>query len=255
MEEMKWSFVLAAGLALQAVAQQQKPPDNQAPVPTARPGSQRVFVLKYADPLAMADVLRVFGASVVANQEIHAVAVASAFPDVLASVDDAINRLDTPASAPQNIELTAYYVIGGNTNSPLGSPLPKDLESIATELTSTSALKAYRLLDALTIRMRGGQGAETAGSAGTVAANSPVIVTGLRVRTATVSADGASVRIDRLNAGVKLPVAAGGGQYTTSNLNFDADLDVKAGQRIVAGRVGLTKDQSLFLVLGARIAK
>src|SRR5690348_4775542 len=256
---MKGTWLLA-GLMLHLAAQPQqpqKPPDTQAPAPTAaaRGGAQRVFILKYADPFAMADVLRVFGASVVANQEVHAVAVASAFPDVLASVDDAITRLDIPSSAPQNIELTAYYVIGGNTNSPLGTPLPKDLDSLATELSSTSALKNYRLLDALTIRMRAGQGADTAGSAGPVAANSPMIVTDLRVRTATISADGATVRLDRLNADVKLPVAAGGGQYTTSNLNFDADLDLKAGQRIIAGRVGMTKDQALFLVLDARIAK
>ncbi len=253
--EMKRSFVLAAALALPLAAQPQKPPDNPTPAPAGRPGAQRVFILKYADPLTMADMLRVFGVMVVANPETHAVAVATTFPDVLTSVDDAVNRLDVPTSAPQNIELTAYYVIGGNTNSPLGSPLPKDLESLATELAGTSALKNYRLLDALTIRMRAGQGADTVGSAGQVATGSPVIVTDLRVRAATVSADGASVRIDRLNAGVKLPVTAGGGQYTTSQLNFDADLDIKAGQRVVAGRVGMTKDQSLFVVLTARIAK
>jgi len=245
--------MLAVALALPIPAQPQKPPDGQAP--PGRPGAQRVFVLKYADPLAMADVLRVFGVTVVANPEIHAVAVASTFPDVIASVDDAINRLDVPASAPQNIELTAYYVIAANANMPLGSALPKDLESIATELTTTAAFRNYRLLDALTIRMRAGQGAETAGSAGPVAAGSPSIVTDLRVRTATVSADGASVRLDRLSGGVKLPVAASGGQYSISDLNFNADLDVKAGQRIVAGRVGMNRDQALFLVLAARIAK
>jgi len=133
-------FVLAAALALQLTAQPQKPPDNQTPAPAGRPGAQRVFILKYADPLTMADMLRVFGVMVVANPETHAVAVATTFPDVLTSVDDAINRLDVPTSAPQNIELTAYYVIGGNTNSPLGSPLPKDLESLATELASTAAV-------------------------------------------------------------------------------------------------------------------
>jgi hypothetical protein len=250
---MKGTLFLAAGLALQLVAQPPKPADNQAAAP--KPGAQRVFILKYADPLTMADMLRVFGVMVVANPETHAVAVATTFPDVLNSVDDAINRLDVPTSAPQNIELTAHYIIGGNTNTPLGTPLPKDLESTATELATTSALKNFRLLDALTIRMRAGQGADTAGSAGQVATGSPTIVTGLRVRTATVSPDGGSVRIDRLNAGVKLPVAAGGGQYTSSDLNFDADLDVKAGQRIVAGRVGMTKDQSLFVVLTARIVK
>lgn len=249
---MKGTLWAAAGFALQLAAQPPKPADTPPP---SRPAAQRVFILKYADPLAMADVLRVFGASVVANQEVHAVAVASAFPDVLASVDDAINRLDVPSSAPQNIELTAYYVIAGNTNSPLGTPLPKDLESLATELASTAAYKNYRLLDALTIRVRAGQGADTLGSAGPVAAGSPVIVTDLRIRAANVSPDGASVRIDRLNAGVRLPVAAAGGQYTTSDLNFNADLDLKAGQRIVAGRVGMTKDQALFLVMAAKIAK
>lgn len=252
---MKGTLLLAAALILPLSAQPPKPADNQVSAPAAKPGAQRVFVLKYADPFTMADLLRVFGVMVVANPETHAVAVATTFPDVLNSVDDAINRLDVPASAPQNIELTAYFVIGGNTNTPLGTPLPKDLESVATELATSSALKNFRLLDALTIRMRAGQGADTAGSAGQVATGSPAIVTDLRVRTATVSPDGASVRIDRLNAGVKLPVAAGGGQYTTSDLNLNADLDVKAGQRVVAGRTGMTRDQSLFVVLAARIVK
>src|SRR5215467_3724257 len=214
---MKGTLLLAAGLALQLSAQPPKPADSQAAPAAAKPGAQRVFILKYADPLTMADMLRVFGVMVVANPETHAVAVATTFPDVLNSVDDAINRLDIPTSAPQNIELTAYYVIGGNTNTPLGTPLPKDLESMATEIGNTAAVKTFRLLDALTIRLRAGQGADTAGSAGQVAAGSPAIVTGLRVRTATVSPDGASVRLDRFNAGVKLPVAAGGGQYLTSD--------------------------------------
>ncbi|MBZ5578883.1 MAG: hypothetical protein LAP40_20170 [Acidobacteriia bacterium] len=263
---MKRCLVLAVGLALSLAAQQPNPPKPvpaaaaaPAPAPSAAPqrpsGSQRVFVLKYADPAAMADVLRVFGVTVVANSEVHAVAVASTFPEVIASVDDAINRLDVPASAPQNIELTAYYVIGGGTASPLGTAMPKDLESISTELTATSAFKNYRLLDALSVRVRAGQGAETAGTAGTVAAGSPVIATSFRVGAATVSSDGTAVRINRLYAGVKLPVAAGGGQFSISDINFDADMDVKPGQRLVVGRTGMNRDQSLFLVLAARIAK
>ncbi|HEY1242236.1 MAG TPA: hypothetical protein VGF16_16845 [Bryobacteraceae bacterium] len=233
------------------LAAQQKAPESQPA--SAHPGVQRVFVLKYADPLAMADMLRVFGVTVVANTEVHAVAVASAFPDVIAAVDDAINRLDVPASAPQNVELTGYYVIGGA--SPLGSPLPKDLETVAGVLTNTSGYKAFRLLDALTIRVRAGQGAETAGSAGAVANGSPLIATNMRVRVATVSADGTAVRLDRLTASVKLPVAAAAGQFTSTDLNFNADLDLKAGQQIIAGRVGMNRDQALFLVLTAKIVK
>lgn len=233
------------------------PAATSSPTPAAPPqrGAQRVFVLKYADPLAMADVLRVFGVTVVANTEIHAVAVASTFPEIIASVDDAITRLDIPSSAPQNIELTAYYVIGGATPSPLGAAMPKDLDNVAAELTSTSSYKNFRLLDTLTVRMRAGQGGEAGGTAGTVATGSPAIATELRLRDATVSPDGASVRLDRLSAEVKLPVAAGGGQFSISDLTFNADLDLKPGQPVMAGRTGMNRDQSLFLVLTARIAK
>jgi hypothetical protein len=246
--------VLAAALALPLAAQAPKPADTKPAVekPSA---AQRVFVLKYADPVAMADLLRVFGVKVAANTDAHAVAVVSAFPDLIASVDDAIQRLDVPASAPQNIELTGYYILGANTNSPLGSALPKDLESVTSELTTTSGLKNYRLLDALTVRLRTGQGADTSGTAGPVAAGSPLIATDFRVRSATVSADGATVRLDRLTAGVKMPVAAAGGQYTSSDLSLNADLDIKPGQKTLAGRVGMARDQALFLILQARIAK
>ena len=54
---------------------------------------------------------------------------------------------------------------------------------------------------------------------------------------------------------MKLPVAAPAGQFTVSDLNFNADLDLKAGQRTIAGRVGMNRDQALFLVLTARIVK
>jgi len=250
---MKWFLVPLAAWALPLAAQPANPTTPAAP---SRPaGTQRVFVLKYADPVALADVLRVFGVSVVANSEIHAVAVASSFPDVLASVDDAITRLDVPASAPQNIEISGYYVIGGATASPLGSALPKDLDSLATELSKESALKSYRLLDTLTVRMRAGQGGAASGTAGTVGNGSPMIETALRIRAATISSDAAAVRVDRLDADVKLPVAAGGGQFSTSDLAFSADVDLKPGERVLVGRTGMNRDQSLFLVLTARIAK
>ena len=251
---MKRFFVLTVWLGLPLAGQPPKQPVAKA-APVQRPtGSQRIFVLKYADHVQTANLLRVFGASAVVDTEAHAVEVSSAFPDVLSAIDDAIQRLDVPAAA-QNIELTAYYVIGSATDGPLGNALPKDLEGLATELAGAANFKSYRLLDALTVRMRAGQGADTSGTAGPVAAGSPLIATDFRVRSATVSPDGAAVRIDRLNAGVKMPVAAAGGQYTSSDLSLNADVDLKAGQRAVVGRVGMNRNQALFLVLMARVAK
>ncbi|GEM_PF-1582718 len=248
----------ACTLALPVLAQAPKaqtpqPAAAAAPAPAPAP-AQRVFVLKYADPVQTANVLRAFGARAVVDTEAHAVAVLSAFPDTMAQINDAIQRLDVPAAA-QNIELTGYFVIGGATPSQLGGAVPKDLDSVTAELTKASNFKNYRLLDALTIRMRAGQGADTSGTAGPVGTGSPLIATDFRVRSATVSADGTAVRIDGLYAGVKMPVPAGGSQYTTSDLSLNADVDLKEGQKIVVGRVGMNRDQALFLVMMARIPK
>jgi hypothetical protein len=254
---MTWiRIAVACTMAVPLVAQAPKAPAPQAATAPA-PGpssSQRVFVLKYADPVQTANVLRAFGARAVVDTEAHAVAVLSAFPDTMAQIDDAIQRLDIPAAA-QNIELTGYFVIGAATTPQLGGVLPKDLDSVTAELTKSSGLKNFRLLDGLTIRMRAGLGADTSGTAGPVATGSPLIATDFRVRSATVSADGTAIRVDGLYAGVKMPVLAGGSQYTTSELSLNADVDLKDNQKTVVGRVGMNRDQALFLVMVARIAK
>ena len=243
---------IAATLAAQ-VPRSQSPGSTPAAAPP-RTGAQRVFVLKYADPVQTAALLRAFGASAVVDFEAHAIAVVSSFPDVMASIDDAIQRIDIPAAA-QNIELTAHYIIGGATDSPLGSVLPKDLDSVAGELKTSSSFTNFRLLDALTVRLRAGQGADTTGTAGPVVAGSPMITTDFRIRSATVSTDSASVRIDHLVTTIKMPVPGAANQFTTSDLGFSADVDLKPGQNTVVGRIGMNRNQSLFLVLTARIPK
>ena len=263
-DSVRKRFWLAAGVLTCVLAAQTPKPTAQTapPKPQTEPssapehpgGSQRVFVLKYADPAQTASLLRAFGARAVVDSEAHAVAVMTVFPDTLAAIDDAIQRLDVPTAA-LNIELTAYFVIGGAAPSPLGSALPKDFQPMTAELTKVSSYANFRLLDALTVRMRAGQGADTSGTAGTVANGSPMIATGLRVGSATVASDGATVRVDRLTASVKMPVAAGNNQYTSSDLSLNADEDLKDGERVVVGRVGMNRDQALFLVLLAHVAK
>ena len=265
---------MACGLAAQApkppvttqAAKQTTPAQGAKTPPVAAPadaktapaggpaGPQRVFVLKYADPVQMASLLRAFGARAVVDSEAHAVAVASAFPDVLSAIEEAVQRLDVPAAA-LNIELTAYYLTGAN-GTPVGGVVPKDLEAVTAELANSSGLRNYRLLDALTVRLRAGQGADTSGLAGPSAgANSPMITTDFRVGSATVSADGAAVRIDHLSAAVKLPVPGAPNPHVTTDLALNADVDLKEGQKTVVGRIGMNRDQALFLVLIARVPK
>ena len=239
--------------ALPLAAQEPKKPENESHK------VQRLFILKYADPGQLVNLLRVFDASVTQNFEMHALAVSSS-PETIAAIEDAIKRLDVPPSAPQNIELTVYYLIGGDNENAVG-PLPKDLESVATQLKNAFPFKAYRLLDALELRTRAGQGGDSSGSPGPNAAGQGATITQFHMNSASVSPDGSSVRIDKMKAGIRLPVAstsgtAGGGtntQYIYVDIGLNADVDIKPGQKVVVGRLSMGQNQALFLVLTARV--
>ena len=172
----------------------------------------------------------------------------------MAAIEDAIKRLDVPPPPPQNIELTVYYLIGGD-NEGTGNALPKDLDSVATQLKNAFPFKAYRLLDALELRTRNGQGGDGSGSPGPNAAGLGATVTQFHMNSASVSQDGSSVRIDNMKAGVKLPVAKSTteGGYTYVDLGVNADVDVKPGQKVVVGHLSMGQNQALFLVLTARV--
>jgi len=246
---MKRALMFAPMLlaALPLAAQEPKNPLVQQYV-------QRVFILKYADPGQLKNLLSDYGASIRANLEMHALAVSNSSPETMAAIEDAIKRLDVPPPAAQNIELTVYYLIGSdNENS--GGVLPKDLDSVATQLKNAFPFKTYRLLDALELRTRAGKGADGSGSPGPNAAGLGATVTQFHMNSASVSTDGSSVRIDNMKAGVKLPVAKANteGGYSYVDLGVNADVDIKPGQKVVVGHLSIGQNQALFLVLMARV--
>jgi hypothetical protein len=234
------------------VAQEQKKTEPDGPK------VQKLFVLKYADPGRIGQLVAIFGASVKPDFDLRALAVAAS-AEVMPAIEEAIKRLDVPAPPPpvspppRNVELTAYYVLGGDAENPATEPIPKDLDNVVAQLKNTFPFKEYRLLDALTLRIRSGGGADTTGSPGT--RGSGVITTAFRVNSATVSPDGATVRIDRIKASVRMPFPAptSPAQFTYSDLGLSTDADVMEGQKVVIGRLGVGRDQALFLVLTARV--
>ena len=241
-------------------------PQNEEPRPivkTAPAPVKKLFILKYADPRAVENLLRVFEASISSNPEMHVIAV-TAPPATMASIEEAITRLDTPVSATKNIELSIQLVVGSETDYGYGYPLPKDLESVVSQLKNAFPFKTYRLLDTLTLRARSGQSASTSSSGGAVkiGENAQPITTRFQVKSASIAQDGSTVRIDGMSTSTKLPIATGSfgsgnplvnTQYTYSDLGMNTDLDIKEGQKVVVGRFGISHDQALFLVLTARV--
>jgi hypothetical protein len=239
---MKWLIVLL--LALPLAAQEQKAPENPNPL------EHKLFVLKYADPGKLQQLLGMLGAQSAFNAELHAVSITARAADMPA-IEEAIKRLDVPPPAPQNIELTAYYLVGNDAEATGG--VPKDLDSVVVQLKNTFPFKTYHLLDTMTLRMR--SGSESQANSAAEPPGSRAIFTNLRIGSASVSADGSTVRINRLNAGMRTPVPASPSEsnFNYQDLGLNADIDIKEGQKVVVGRLSMGKDQALFLVLTARV--
>jgi hypothetical protein len=241
-------------LAPLATAQEQKKADAKP----AEPQVQKLFVLKYADPSQVGDLVRVFsGGSVLPNASMHVLAV-SATPGAMTAIEDAIKRLDVPSAAPQNVDLTAYMLVGGSESASQGA-LPKDLDSVVAQLKNAFAYKSYRLLDVLTIRTRTGQQINTNSSGGAVQIGntSQPIITRFIIKSVGVGPEGA-IRIDGLQVDNRVPVATGPGPspgFSYQDQGMNADLDIKEGQKVVVGKISMNPNEAMFLVLTARVAQ
>jgi len=211
---------------------------------------QKLITLKYADPRAIENVIRVFGVSITSNEQMKVIAL-SGPKDKLTAAEEAIKQLDVPSAAQKNIEITVYFVAGSDRTSPgdqPGNPIPQELQGTVTQLKSSFPFKNYGLLDVLSLRARSGVGAETSGQYGKR-------ITQFNVRSATLDADGSMIRLDRLHAGLRNPIQAETGKMTYVDTGISAEVvDVKVGQQLVIGRSSMDgPEKALFLVLIAKV--
>lgn len=246
-------LLFAMMLLMLPLAAQEKTEERAAPPKRV----QKLFVLKYSDPRTVADLLRVFDAQTIYNSEMHTLAI-TAMPDTMQAIGDAIARLDTPAAAPKNIDLTMQLVLGTDADGAAGS-LPRDLEPVVTQLRNSFPFKNYRLLDVLVLRSRTGQRAGTESSGGSMTFSgsgvSKSVVSSFQINSSSVAADGTTVRLDLLRCSSKIPVETNMGQFSYQELGMNTDVDIKEGQKVVIGRQGINRDQALFLVLTARVVQ
>ena len=244
-------------IALPLAAQEAKKEDEKITAQAAAPSVQKLFLLKYADPAKVADLLRVFNASVSLNSDMHALAVKTTPGPSMAAIEEAIQRLDVPSAASKNIEMTAYLLIGGETAGTEPSAMPKELDSVVAQLKNAFAFKSYRLLDILALRTRVGQRASNSSLGRPIqvdmGTSSAPPTTQFRINSAGIGSDETTVRIDGLNLQSRIPVATSGqGQFVYQDVGLQADVDIKQGQKVVIGRVSVA-ESALFLVLTAQV--
>jgi hypothetical protein len=212
---------------------------------------QKVFILKYADPDRMCALLGVFGASLHPSTEMRALAV-SAPPATMQAIEDAIGRLDVPSAAPKSFDLTVDLVVGSDAENPVPGSIPKDLDSVIAQLKGAFPFKNYRLLDILTLRTREGKRASTESWGGIVqpqpvAQGQPgmAVISDLSVDSSSLGPDGATVHLDGVRCNTQVP----------QKLTLMTSVDIKEGQKVVLGRMGMTGQQALFVVVAVKVVE
>jgi hypothetical protein len=208
---------------------------------------QKLVTLKYADPQAIQNLIRMFNVDLTWNEQMKVVGL-SGTKEHMAAAEEAIKQLDVPSAAQKNIELTIYFVAGTDQDRGFGNPIPQDLQSTLAQLKNTFPFKNYGLMDVLSLRTRSGVGASTTGWIGQR-------ITQFNVRSASLDGDGSMIRLDGLHAGMRNPVQDGPNKINYVDTGISADvLDVKEGQRLVIGRSSMDgPEKALFLVLIAKV--
>jgi hypothetical protein len=209
----------------------------------------KLVTLRNTEPRAIESMVQMFGVRINSNNQMKTMAITGTAEN-LAAAEAAIKQLDI---APKNIDLTVYFVVGGDQATMAGGVVPQDLRDVITQLKSTFTFKEYKMLDVLTLRTRAGSSAETSGILNT---NNPPRMSQFSIRNTTVSEDGTTIRIDRMHAGLRIPVGGLSAQKNVDYINsgIDQDVDVKEGQKVVVGRSSLEgPQQALFLILTAHV--
>jgi hypothetical protein len=241
-------IVVAALLAAAPMTAQQKPSE---PV-------TKVVHLKYVDPQSIRPLVQMFGPTAMPDSQMKVIIIKGS-PAEVAAAEQAIAQLDV---APKDLELVVHFVVGSDTANPAGAAVPAEIRDVISQLKSTFTFKEYRMMDVLTLRTRAGSSAETTGILD-VTQNPPRLST-FSIQKASVGEDGTTIRIDRMHAGIRIPL----GQRTTEtksgtrtsveymNTGIDQDVDVKEGQKVVVGRASLQgPDKALFLILTAKVVQ
>jgi len=128
---------LALALISMVSAYAQQPAANTTPAPqdnyvTEKSFKSKVFEVKYRDPNSLANVLSRLtsgfkGAAISSNTEFKTITVRD-FPENLATIEEALKRLDVPGAPRPNIELHMHVLLASNTGGG-GAEVPAELKT------------------------------------------------------------------------------------------------------------------------------
>lgn len=257
MLQLKTQLLLAGALALVCAipaAAQQTP----APAAPAEPDfvthtsfRNRVFEVKHRDPNTLAVALRALGsghrgATIMPSRDFMTLTVRD-FPENIATIEEALRRLDVPEAPQQNIELRIHVLVAANTEM-AASPIPNDLRDVIRQLESTLNYRSYRLLSSLTQRAR--ENSRNLRGEGVFEMPRPDDTTsparyGYMIETISLAS----------STGGSPSLQLRGFSFNIENTNIRTDVSLSDGERVVVGTAGLRDNRALVLILTARVVR
>ena len=220
------------------------PPDPPAPIapPSApRPSSSealttKTFDVKYIDPEEVREVFSGQSYVMEANRELKLLT-AHGSATFLKEVEDTIKRLDVPPPLPPNTQITVY-LIAAAPQSPTGVALPAELKALEKDLPA-------KMADMQMLRVRAGQGGETAANSEPPAAPA-VSLSRIHVDSSSVNQGpkGDIVSINGLKVWINIPPADPASPAAkTPKMQPDVavDLDLNPNEAAIVAKIGVDK--------------
>ena len=250
---------ISASFAQQAAAAAAQKSDDFV---TEKGFKSRVFEVKYRDADSLAKVLRQLGsgfkgASISSNSEFKTLTVRD-FPENLATIEEALKRLDTPAAPRPNIELHMHVLVASDTSGNAGgttAQVPAELKDVLTQLRETLSYRNYELVTSVVQRLtetpRGLRGkgiaeiSQSKTSAGSLALPYEYFINSVTL--ASTSTGTPMVQIGEFTFSTGMT-----SQTVDNRTQVQTALNLRDGEKVVVGTATLG-DRALIIVLTAKL--
>ena len=231
------------------------PAQNQPETPLERGLKSRVFEVKYREPNGLLNAVYHLGsgfknAAMSANADFRTITVRD-FPENLATIEEALKRLDQPTAPRPSIELHMHVLIASNAGG-AATEAPADLKDVLTQLRATLNYRNYELAASIVQRLtetpRGLQGSGVADlpstNAGTPNASMPYEYYINNVSLVPNATGAASVQIAEFT-------------FVTiekERAKIQTALNLRDGEKVVVGTATI-RNRALVIVLTAKLIK
>ena len=172
------------------------------------------------------------------------------------SMEEVLKRIDV---APVNVELV-FELLAGSNLSGKTVEVPQALSGVVKEMKALFGFQTVSLIDMIDLRVQEGRDADSSGLLSSMMddKSGPKAVYQLHVRQVVANGSKGSrqIRIGEVRFGGKIPMIDAKGNFQLYENSIHTGLDIKEGQRVVVGKVGLDPSSNpFFLVVSAKVVE